>query len=370
MKLHLLLRQTALALVVTIGLSACDSSTSSVDETPTDGVAQLNMLMASELSLSADQYDLLEATGERHGNGDPRDPALLWYLAQELQQTLTTEQKEALFARAEALAQRLGERGLDGPFGRPGQGIGNGPMVGQRGPGGPNGLEQAGAGPHDGIGTILTEEQREALHELMQEFADRRRELADAFRAATDDAARAELADQVRALNEEVRAAVDVWLEANLSDEQKAQLEALRAEREAAREAARQAVREAIVAVLGAEDAAELEAIHDAFVDAVEGLRLQLQNGGITVEAFRDAVDAAAAERDAAIEGALSVTSWEIYRIHRALAVRAQHLPQGPGAQGGRRGPGGPGGQGSSGGQGSHGAGGPVGGPHGNGSQG
>lgn len=356
--LHLL-GTTLFALILTIGLAGCDASDPASNEESVDGVAQLNMMLASELSLSADQYDLVEATGERYGQGDGRDPAFLWRLAQQLSTTLTAEQKAALLARAAEMAERFGERGLDGPFGRPGaeHPEGGGPMGGGMRPGGPgmghgpNGLEQAGAGPMHGIGAILTEEQRAALHELLESFSDDREAILDRLHAAAQ-GERAAIAAELKALNETVRAAVEAWLEANLTDEQKAQLATQRAEREAEREAAREAVRAAIEEILGV-SADQLEAIHDAFVDAVEEARLLRENGD--VEAFRAAVQAAAATRDAAIQAILSPGAWEIYQIHRALAMRATHMPQGgpgggrgmggppQGGPGGRRGPGGSG---------------------------
>lgn len=336
------------ALILTIGLAGCDASNPAADEQAVDGVAQLNMMLASELSLSADQYDLVEATGERYGQGDGRDPAFLWRLAQQLSVTLTAEQKEALLARAAEMAERFGERGLDGPFGRPGaeNPQGGGPMGGGMRPGGqgmghgPNGLEQAGAGPHNGIGAILTEGQRTDLHAFMETFAADRELILERLRTASE-GDRAAIAAELKALHETVRAEVEAWLDANLSEDQKAQLAAQRAEREAERVAARLAVRAAIEEILGV-SADDLEVFHNAFVDAVEQARLLRDNGD--VEAFRAAVQTAAAARDAAIQTLLTPNpgAWEIYQIHRALAMRASHMPQG--GPGGQRGPGGQGG--------------------------
>ena len=332
-----------LALILTTGLAGCDASNPAADEQVTDGVAQLNMMLASELSLSADQYDLVEATGARYGEGDGRDPAFLWRLAQQLSVTLTVEQKEALLARAAEMAERFGERGLDGPFGRPGaehpegsMGVGGGMRPGGGGQGqghghGPNGLERAGAGPNNGIGAILTEAQRTLLRELMESFASARQGILEQLRTATE-GNRAAIVAELQALNETVRTEVEAWLAANLSDDQKAEVAALEAERLAARKAVRAAIEEILDV-----SADVLEKYHNDFVIAVEAARFLRDNGDL--EGFRAAVKEAAEARDAAIENILSDEAWEIYQIHRALAMRASHMPQG--GPGGQNGPGG-----------------------------
>lgn len=332
----------AMALALTLAITACDSSTSALQDETSSDAAQFSMMLAGELGMSDAQYAAVEQTAAQHGGDDVRDPAYLWYLAAQLAEDLSDEQKAALIERSRTMGLRLGQGPLDGPFGRPGEG--GGPLPGL-GHGGPNGLERAGAGPHDGIGSLLTDAQKEALHALREAYREQVKAAVQAVRNAAAGAERDEQVAALRALNEEIRAAVDAWLEENLTAEQKAQIEANREERENAREAAREAVRTAIDDIFGGDRAAALEAIHDAFVEDVEAAR----GSGGSAESARAVIEEAAADRDAAIEALLG-DQYEIYLIHRALAMRAQHHRGGGGPAGaghslrpgGSMGPGGP----------------------------
>ena len=314
------LRRSAplLALVVLIGLSACESPTASdaVIDINTIDTADLSQTLTSELALTTVQQQAVSAIMTTH-EGRAHEPGLLWYVAADLQETLTDEQKERLLARTDSM------RG-NGHFGQGGPG-GGGPGHGNRGP-----RDRGGNG--GGLRDLLTDEQLEAAAAIRETYQPQFEALLEALRS--ESISREEFHTQMQALQEAMRAEI----EALLTDEQREALEARRAEHEQAREEYRQQEQAAMEDALGlsADQITALANLMEQHQADREALREQFEAGDLTEEALHEALTALKAAQDEALQTLLDETQYEIVQIHDALAHRAKRR----GGQG-RRGPGG-----------------------------
>ncbi|ARA94723.1 hypothetical protein AWN76_017220 [Rhodothermaceae bacterium RA] len=299
-----------LLVMLIAAVAACNTGEALVEpeaELESTELAALAESLTQELALSDEAAQDLRAALATHEDR-AREPGFLWYVARDLQQRLTEEQKETLFARLEQRPERPGTRpGMGQRDGRRG-----GPMGGRFGAG------LRGDGPVAEVLATLTDEQKEAMQAVREAYRPRFQELMQQRRAEslTPEAFR----EQLQALREAMRAE----MEAILTPEQKAEMEAARAEARTRAEARREATRAAMVEVLGltAEQQTAMQALREEMQAERESLREQAQAGTLEADALREALEALRATHDEAMAEILTPEQLEIVKIHRVLAQR------------------------------------------------
>ena len=303
-------------------VAACDTATPEAQEEPIEDATLQSVAEAlkSDLGLSAAQaQEITGVLAQHEGEG----VGALWYVAAELQERLTEEQKARLFTRAAERREAFRARMADGAPGR---------LRGQRR------MRRAGAflrGSMEGpLAELLTEEQKTALAEVRARGQEAVRALMDRKRdgALTPEAFR----EQMRSLFEGMKAEVAVLL----TEEQKAALEARRAER---REAFRARAGERLEAMAEAleltpEQEATLRELRETHRAALKALREEAKAGERDREAIRAAVAEMRAAQRAEMAEALTDRQEEIVRLHRILAVKATAHRRGAGERGFRHG--------------------------------
>jgi Spy/CpxP family protein refolding chaperone len=317
----------AMLLTVPLGLTACDSASPDSDAgaTLTEPGGELTAVLVSDLGLTGDQQSQVSALFGRHMHGDQPEPGFLWYVAADLQERLTEQQKQRLFERASAGPGEGSVQGFRQGFRQEfGQRFGS--DFGQQF-GDPSGMRQGfghHGGRHGGFGPlveILTDEQQKQATTIRESV---RTEL-EAIKSAVDagDMTREEAREKIAEIHESVRAQI----EALLTDEQRAQLEVLREERQAEREGRREADTHVRNEVLGlaAEQIEAFDAIAEANRAAAEQIREQLRNQELTREEAHAALLSLRNERYEPLDDILDETQLEIVQIHDALALRMRH---------------------------------------------
>ncbi|RMH68241.1 MAG: hypothetical protein D6685_02425 [Bacteroidetes bacterium] len=294
-------------------VAACNTGEALVEpeaELESTELAALAESLTQELALSeADARDLRAALATHEDRA--REPGFLWYVAQDMQQRLTEEQKERLFAR---LDQRR-----DRPF-RPGSRPGFGRRDGRRGgpTGGRFGAGLRGDGPVAEVMATLTDAQKDSMQAVRETYRPQIQALMQQRRegALTPEAFR----EQLQALRQAMRAE----MEAILTPEQKAEMEAARAEARSRAEAWWEAARAARNEVLGltAEQQTAMQALREEMQAERESLREQVQAGTLEWDALREALAALRDAHDAALAEILTPEQLEIVKIHRVLAQR------------------------------------------------
>ena len=311
-----------MAFTAFLSLSACDSASLEADAsaTLTESSGELATVLVADLGLTGDQQAQVAALFSRYGDDTDREPGLLWYVAADLQQRLTDEQKQRLFDRAAA---------------GPGEGLGHGTGQGLRhGPGGFTGQQMNGpSGSHQGFGQqrqgggfgpldqILTDEQKEQAQAIRESV----RAEMESLKAAVD--AGELTADEARERLQEIRESVREQIEALLTDDQKAQIEALREERAAEREARRQEADNVRNEVLGLTDdqIEAFDAINEVHRTAAEEIRDQVRNADLAREDAHEAMLTLRDQRTEQLAEIVDDTQLEIVRIHDAMALRMRH---------------------------------------------
>lgn len=318
------------ALSMLLFLTACDSNSALTGDSQEDEVALLVDGLASDLGLSGSELTEVKGIVEKHGQGN-QEPGFLWNMAAELQQNLTEQQKERLFARL-----RQHQQG--------GMGQGHGPQMDPGHGNGPMG---------DGfLASLLTDEQKEAARAIHESYKELFQALGDAVRDGSLDPADARA--QRDLLHEQLRAELD----ALLTDEQRAALEEHRAEQQVEREQFREATLAVRNAVLGLteEQIAAWEAAVEALQAEASEIRAGVEAGDYTPAEARNLLQALHEQLVSELASILTDEQLELVKIHAALHWRMHNGRNGMG-------PGGPGGPGN-GGPGGNGMGGP-GGPNG-----
>jgi Spy/CpxP family protein refolding chaperone len=293
---------------VIVGMSACDSSDTSDFES--QEIDALYESVSRELSLTTSQSTRFAEALFRHDRSD-RSPGYMWTVAAELSEVLTAEQIAGLIERTRSIDGNEPFRGLRGFPGAGGY-YGVGGFMGGSG--------RHGQSPADEI-IELTEEQRQAIRAIHEDFRERMKALRDEREAGTS--TDEELLREIRSLHDEMRAELD----AVLTDDQKAALEEYRRDKEAEFAAFREEVNQVRDAVLGlsAEESEAFDAIMADQLSAREVLFEQFQAGDLELAEFQDEVQALHQARDAALEALLTESQYEIVQIHDALAVRMSH---------------------------------------------
>ncbi|WP_457653368.1 Spy/CpxP family protein refolding chaperone [Rhodocaloribacter sp.] len=302
-------------------VAACDTATPEAQEEPVEDATLQSVAEAlkTDLGLSAAQAQEITAVLAGH---DGEGVGALWYVAAELQERLTEEQKARLFARAAERRETFRARVADGAPGR---------LRGQRR------MRRAGAffrGAMEGpLAELLTEEQKTALAEIRA----RRQEAVQALIERKRDGTLAPEAfrEQMRSLFEDMKAEVG----ALLTEEQKAALEARRAEgREAFRARAGERL-EAMAEALGLtpEQEATLRELRETHRAAMKAFMEEVKAGERDREEIRAALAEMRAAQRAEMAEALTDRQEEIVRLHRILTVKVRAHRRGAGADGFRQ---------------------------------
>lgn len=280
----------ALLIAAMLGLSACDTSTTSEATSAEASSSALVSDLTQTLDLTAEQVQTLD-TQATMSSEDP-EPGALWRLAGTLQETLTAPQKERLFTRLERLQARRAERPGRGRFlNRPGR----------RGE----------------IAASLDVEQRAALREVFQAHRQARRALVEQRQDGT--LSPEGFQEQLATLRAETReAAQDL-----LTSEQQAAWEARRAERTAFREAAR-AARADVLNLTEAQREAFAALRESAQESRAERLGELRADDDPNREALRTARNELRRELRQAAADLLTAEQQETIRLHRYLVLQAR----------------------------------------------
>ena len=302
-----------------LGVTACDSSSMDEEADMTAEIVASVSFIAADLELDAAETEVLESAFAKHEDS-AHEPGFLWYVAAELQETLSDEQIERLLNRLENRRNIFGRPGFD-------QGQGGGfadRFNGRRGFGQFGGAPSAGAfADHRG----LTDDQKAAIAAMREQFRTDVNALREEHR--NGGLSNEEFRDALKALGEGLR---DAW-QVLLTDDQKAILEQMREDRHDALEerkeeleAHRAAAREVLIAVLGlsGSQVTALEELHDK-VEELRGAFQELIDSGESREEVRAWAQDATSDVTAELISILDQTQLEIFVIHGALESRAGH---------------------------------------------
>ena len=301
MKRNLLI--TPLFITLALFTAGCENPFAQNDEIQLDS-PELEMFssdLENDLNLSDKSARNLRSALGRHGRGGERDrePGFLWKLAAELQQTLTEEEKNNIFARLEEVKEKGKDREKDADKGR---------------------------GKKDGgalrvIYSVLTDDQKPQFDAIMEEF----RSGMDAIFASikAGEMTREEAKAEIESMEETMKSAID----ALLTDDQKAQLEQMRADRNAEKKAYMVSVRQAKIEALGLTDdqITAIEAARAETKAAMEALKAQVESEDQTKEEAREAAKAIFEANKTAMDAIFTATQIEIIKIHKYLEMRWRH---------------------------------------------
>ena len=317
MKRNLLI--TPLFITLALFTAGCENPFAQNDEIQLDS-PELEMFssdLENDLNLSDKSARNLRSALGRHGRGGERDrePGFLWKLAAELQQTLTEEEKNNIFARLEEVKEKGKDREKDADKGR---------------------------GKKDGgalrvIYSVLTDDQKPQFDAIMEEF----RSGMDAIFASikAGEMTREEAKAEIESMEETMKSAID----ALLTDDQKAQLEQMRADRNAEKKAYMESVRQAKIEALGLTDdqITAIEAARAETKAAMEALKAQVESEDQTKEEAREAAKAIFEANKTAMDAIFTATQIEIIKIHKYLEMRWRHNKERGGKEGEKDGRGG-----------------------------
>ena len=312
-----------------IGLAACGDEALTEANTSTGlGDSEASAIlsdMTGDLGLSEEQKSELQQIAVEY-SARLDEPGVTWYVAADVQAVLTSEQIASIAARREEMHDRISDRMSDAGF--RGHGSGRGMRRDGRGPG-VDGGRHRGRGPWAGGDLDLTQEQTDAIQDVLEKYRPQMEAIRDQVRDGSL------TREEARTRAEAIRDSIRTEIEALLTPEQLDALEARRQEfddRRADRQDAREQAHAAMVEALGltAEQQAEIDALRAG--PKTEGTRAD------TREAHR-----------AALEAILSEEQLEVVQVHEALRalgiLRRLSGGQGFGPNGGFRSPppGGPG---------------------------
>lgn len=263
--------------------------------------------LISNLNLSKNSADNLRKSLKRHfGKGRNHNPGFLWKVAADLQQTLTDEEKAALFERLEQHDQALFNYQLRGE-----RFIKNSRMAHQR--------------ELQFIRSVLTDEQLQSFNDILTSYKKQFTELIDSLKSGS--IKQESFRSRITVLREAMMAEIDDLL----TEEQRAVLEDQKVQFEANREKWReqhQARQDQIqatmyVALNFSESQITLfEEIQSDVKAAIQDLRDQVKNGQVNIDAFRDSLKILITEKNSRIEAMLTAKQLEIVKIHLFLELR------------------------------------------------
>ena len=291
--------------------TGCDTTDAAPDTSVpvSDVIASADEVAASLQLLPALREKIraaFEAQSEHAG-----EPGFLWYVADELQTTLTDAERAELEAARERYRDRHGDRHRG--FGRMARHMDR-HMGGQDGP--------TGGFPFARLIPNLTDAQREQLADLRETYADAFLELRESYHAGTlsDEQARAErealwndvLADLARILTEEQLAVLN---------ERRAEFQERRDHRQERRAQARAVAIEVLGLTHDQQDA--LQALFSERREAARVIFQAVRDGSMNRNEAKVALKALREEGQAARAEILTVEQLETMQIHRALVQTA-----------------------------------------------
>ena len=325
MKRNLLI--TSLFATLALFTAGCENPFAQNDEVQLDST-ELEMVsidLVNDLNLSDKSARNLRSALGRHGRGGERDrePGFLWKLAAELQQTLTEEEKNNIFARLEEVKEKGKDRGKDAGKGR---------------------CESAGKdrGKKDGgalrvIYSVLADDQKPQFDAIMKEFRTGMDAIFSSIKAG--EMTREEAKAEIESMEETMKSAID----ALLTDDQKTQLEQMRADRKAEKKAYMEAVHQAKIEALGltVDQIAAIETARAETKAAMEALKAQVESEDLTKKEAREAAKAIFESNKTTMDAIFTATQIEIIKIHKYLEMRWRHNKEKGGKNGEKDGRGG-----------------------------
>jgi hypothetical protein len=298
-------------LILFLGLAlftGCEKSVQNSSNELTDPDLQnLSSDLISDLNLSKSSADELNQSLNRHyGKGKHHPPGFLWNVAADLQQSLSDEEKAAIFDRLDQHNQDLFlYRFRAQHFTQNHRGM----------------LQHE----LQVIRSVLTEDQQEAFNAILESYKEKFIALRDSLQSGS--ITRETFHSEMGVLRDAMLAEID----ALLTEEQKATLEDKKAQFEANREQWRQhrqeqreKIKQAMYEALEFTES-QITAYEQIQVDsktAIQNLRDQLKNGGIVFSDFRDSLQVLISDRNTQIEAMLTVKQLEIVKIHLFLEIR------------------------------------------------
>ena len=325
MKRNLLI--TSLFVTLALFTAGCENPFAQNDEVQLDST-ELEMFsidLVNDLNLSDKSARNLRSALGRHGRGGERDrePGFLWKLAAELQQTLTEEEKNNIFARLEEVKEKGKDRGKDAGKGR-GEGA------------------DKDSGKKDGgalrvIYSVLADDQKPQFDAIMKEFRTGMDAIFSSIKAG--EITREEAKAKIELMEETMKSAID----ALLTDDQKTQLEQMRANRKAEKKAYMEAVHQAKIEALGltVDQIAAIETARAETKAAMKALKAQVESEDLTKEEAREAAKAIFEANKTAMDAIFTATQIEIIKIHKYLEMRWSHNKERGGKNGEKDGRGG-----------------------------
>ena len=317
MKRNLLI--TSLFATLALFTAGCENPFAQNDEVQLDST-ELEMFsidLVNDLNLSDKSARNLRSALGRHGRGGERDrePGFLWKLAAELQQTLTEEEKNNIFARLEEVKEKGKDRGKDAGKDR---------------------------GKKDGgalrvIYSVLADDQKPQFDAIMKEFRTGMDAIFSSIKAG--EMTREEAKAKIESMEETMKSAID----ALLTDDQKTQLEQMRANRKAEKKAYMEAVHQAKIEALGltVDQIAAIETARAETKAAMEALKAQVESEDLTKKEAREAAKAIFESNKTTMDAIFTATQIEIIKIHKYLEMRWLHNKERGGKNGEKDGRGG-----------------------------
>lgn len=255
----------------------------------------------ADIGLSKSSNDAFKDALNKHGKDGKhrRDPGFLWKVAADMQQNLSVEEKEKMFAwmddNSVAFLHAPEKKDHRGPKGDKG-GIDIRLMM-----------------------TIMSTDQQEALKNIMDSYRSQMDSVMRAMKDGTKDEATA------KAEIEALELAMKNEINSLLTDEQKDRIDRSQADMKQKREDAMQAEYDAMVAALDMtmDQKASLDEINQKHEEAVKALFEEMKNGGDSVDRkdFEDRIKDLNIARNTELELLFSDKQLDVIKVHASLVM-------------------------------------------------
>jgi hypothetical protein len=255
----------------------------------------------ADIGLSKSSDDAFKDALNRHGKDGKhrRDPGFLWKVAAEMQQNLTQEEKDKMFAWMDAHSVAF----LHAPERKD-----------HRGPKGDKGGMDIRL-----MMTVMDTDQQEALKNIMDSYRSQMDEVLRAMKDGTKDEATAKA--EIEALELAMKNEIDSLL----TDEQKDRIDRLQADMKQKRDDAFQLERDAMVTALemSADQEAGLAEINQKHSDALKALFEEMKNAGDSADRkdFEGRIKDLSVTRNNELELLFSDNQLEVIKVHASLVM-------------------------------------------------
>jgi hypothetical protein len=255
----------------------------------------------ADIGLSKSSDDAFKDALNRHGKDGKhrRDPGFLWKVAAEMQQNLTQEEKDKMFAWMDAHSVAF----LHAPERKD-----------HRGPKGDKGGMDIRL-----MMTVMDTDQQEALKNIMDSYRSQMDEVLRAMKDGTKDEATAKA--EIEALELAMKNEIDSLL----TDEQKDRIDRLQADMKQKRDDAFQLERDAMVAALemSADQETGLAEINQKHSDALKALFEEMKNAGDSADRkdFEGRIKDLSVTRNNELELLFSDNQLEVIKVHASLVM-------------------------------------------------